>query len=417
MIADDLSGFSRVKNLGEVNIIYHSLTGKYLLFKDENELTVDNLKSKGLVAGQDKEILSEINRRFDEAFKIDGLKNLNIMLTKDCNLNCSYCMAKDSHSSMEFNELIFCKIEEFFSSTKQQDISVSFVGREPLVAFDKLKMIVNFINNMDLLCNIKYSMNTNLILLDEEKLRFLFDNNFDIHSSIDGTKEYHDLLRKDKNGNGTFDIIINKLNLIKEFGYDVSGFHLTITESNIDMDISSFIAFMKENNFYDLIIEPNIFSLKLPPEELASKLVNMYLKLYEENISVDGFWVRPYKKLILSDDYENYFSDDDNLAFCGAFSPKSVALMVNGDINLCSYSNLKIPFNSISNKFNIDFKSFIKDNIIGNLEFCKGCDIEGLCRGGCYIVREYDDEQFTSVRYNCELYKNTTDLLLKASLC
>ena len=54
-----------------------------------------------------------------------------------------------------------------------------------------------------------YTMVTNGVLIDEKMAKIIAKHNIRLTISIDGPSEIHDILRLDKNGNGTFEMCKN----------------------------------------------------------------------------------------------------------------------------------------------------------------------------------------------------------------
>jgi sulfatase maturation enzyme AslB (radical SAM superfamily) len=112
--------------------------------------------------------------------------SFSITVTEECNFNCSYCYQKKGRT--------YCDIEilesalEFFSPFFAKDCYISFYGGEPLLAFDKIKHAVNYLEKN---CRRKnksfhYSLTTNGSLIDEDVLQFFNQNKFSILVSFDG---------------------------------------------------------------------------------------------------------------------------------------------------------------------------------------------------------------------------------------
>ncbi len=111
---------------------------------------------------------------------------IELILTNQCNKRCDYCDLNFKNKSFSFKELdLFI---EFLKNNKAI-YTINFFGFEPLLAFDKLKY---FLDNSKLYVK-KFSLWTNWILLDENKLKYFKDNNVTIYLSIDNIKLWNDL--------------------------------------------------------------------------------------------------------------------------------------------------------------------------------------------------------------------------------
>jgi len=114
------------------------------------------------------------------------MKNLLILiLTYKCNLNCSYCPALKMDKSMKWD--IIKKSLDLFNKLQDDNCKIKLFGGEPLLEFSLIKRIVEY--NKRFNKNFKYELTTNGVLLNRDKIKFLKQNNFDIHISLDGDKE------------------------------------------------------------------------------------------------------------------------------------------------------------------------------------------------------------------------------------
>ena len=109
-----------------------------------------------------------------------------ITVTEECNFNCSYCYQKKGRRCCDTETIE--RALEFFSPFFAEDCYISFYGGEPLLAFDKIKHAVNYLEKY---CRSKnksfhYSFTTNGSLIDKEVLQFLDQHKFSVLLSFDG---------------------------------------------------------------------------------------------------------------------------------------------------------------------------------------------------------------------------------------
>lgn len=101
-------------------------------------------------------------------------------------------------------------------STDTDHLVVSFYGGEPLLNMKLLEFCVNYISKNVDGKKIIYTITTNGTLLNQQIMEFLSSNRFHTMISLDGAKEEHDLNRKFKSGEGSFDIIMKNINIFKK---------------------------------------------------------------------------------------------------------------------------------------------------------------------------------------------------------
>jgi len=138
-----------------------------------------------------------------------------IFITKNCNLNCNYCYVKDKHTESDKpNSTKINNTLKFLLDNNKEIKKITFTGGEPLMYFEELKCIVNFLKNYN--SKIEIRINTNAVLLDEIKLKYLEEKEIILNISIDGNKEIHDKNRVHLNPKiSTYTQIMKNLNLEK----------------------------------------------------------------------------------------------------------------------------------------------------------------------------------------------------------
>jgi uncharacterized protein len=148
--------------------------------------------------------------------------NMAMLLTQSCNLNCVYCYGEGGSYGSGGNmdeQTAFQAVDWLLQqSGKKKKIHVGFFGGEPFLNFLLMQKIVDYARKR---CaeedkKVAFHATTNGTLLDSEKIEFIRDNEISVMVSLDGPKEIHDAQRPFKNGQGSYDIIVdNCKNLLK----------------------------------------------------------------------------------------------------------------------------------------------------------------------------------------------------------
>lgn len=138
-----------------------------------------------------------------------------IYITKRCNLRCTYCFVQNRASRQQSMEELTAKkmIDFLFGEISGKTIHLAFFGGEPLIEYQLLKNIVHYAedSSRSINKNISFSIVTNGILIDNEKLSFFRKHNIKIILSCDGDRESQNKHRLFPNGTGTFDILNKKV--------------------------------------------------------------------------------------------------------------------------------------------------------------------------------------------------------------
>ena len=141
------------------------------------------------------------------------VRHVDFMLTRACNLRCSYCFVygeKRGHAP-------YAVIDRFLDilprlTFGQKKCGITLMGGEPLLVFDRLKYFVESGGRRGL--ELSYSITTNGTLVTKEMLAFLRRNRIMLLLSLDGGKESHDRHRVDVSGKGSFELVANNIPLL-----------------------------------------------------------------------------------------------------------------------------------------------------------------------------------------------------------
>lgn len=142
-------------------------------------------------------------------------------ITEQCNLRCTYCCYSGnytnnrSHSTKSMSKADIDSVYEFIDKiSSNRHIRISFYGGEPLLNYSLIEYAVEK-GYQHWGNNVTFSISTNGTLLTANIIDWLVANNIELAISIDGTAQYHDKNRVDKNGNGSYSKIHNILSYIR----------------------------------------------------------------------------------------------------------------------------------------------------------------------------------------------------------
>lgn len=125
-------------------------------------------------------------------------------------------------------------------------MDIDFFGGEPLLNWDLVKNTVDYARSKEKGFNkhFNFTLTTNGMLLDDEKIEYLNKNMKNVVLSLDGRKEKHDEFRKTHDGKGSFDKIVPKFQkLVKNRGDKEYYMRGTFTANNLDFteDIKTYL--------------------------------------------------------------------------------------------------------------------------------------------------------------------------------
>lgn len=126
-----------------------------------------------------------------------------VSLNDRCNQSCSYCGALAGRgTSGGMTRAVAEKTLDFIFSIKVPSVMIEFQGGEPLLDFKTLKFMVAGARRRaaELGREVRFSVVTNLGLMDRAKMIFLLDNGVTVCTSLDGPADLHDANRPSPGG-------------------------------------------------------------------------------------------------------------------------------------------------------------------------------------------------------------------------
>lgn len=365
------------------------LSNKY----DETTITeahkeIGILEEEGLLFSQGVNI-KNINYNEDNL-----VKAMCLHIAHDCNLRCSYCFASqgDFKGDRSFMTLeVGKKALEYLveNSGNRRNLEVDFFGGEPLMNFDLVKELVYYGRELEKKNNkhFRFTITTNGVLLDEEKMDFINEHMDNVVLSLDGRKEVNDNMRKTISGEGSYDIILPKFKEMVNKRED-KDYYIRGTFTSFNLDFSKDAKDFYDKGFKKISIEPVVTSPDMDyalRKEHLDTIMEEYEKFSKEYIEIK----RKDKDFLFF-----HFMIDLNqgpclikrAVGCGAGS-EYMAVTPEGELYPCHQfvgdEQFKIGdvFKGVINKQLRE--QFRKANVY-NKEECRNCWARFYCSGGCH---------------------------------
>lgn len=150
-----------------------------------------------------------------------------IIPSYDCNFRCEYCYLCNStkQSSYKLTADFVCsfllQIREYLQA-QHKTIKLIWHGGEPLLwGIDNYRKIFEFVRYVFSDCGVENSIQSNLSLINDDYIDLLKQYDVKLGFSFDGPKDINDKQRAFANGDGSFDIIMEKLKLCIGYGLNV----------------------------------------------------------------------------------------------------------------------------------------------------------------------------------------------------
>lgn len=429
-----LSSFVKIKEVRKgIYAVYNTLLMEVLYItepelEDLKNFTFDyDTKNEYLKYGiivesekKDKEALKSVTTRFASMEK--KIDVLYLILSSGCNLACRYCFIENSiyNNKCEINmplstvEVAVNKYCDYVIKYKIPKPLIIFYGGEPLVNWKAIAKTVSIVRNKQV--NMDYSIVTNATLLDEEKIKFLVENDVEIGISIDGPKELNDKNRIYRDSDeSVYEEVTKKIKLLQKYN---AKFGLSITVSN------DFLAHKEEalnwiSNYgvSDIFYNLYHFTKKDDWEEYYQQACKFLLESYER-LSKQGIHDGRIQRKI-----DSFFNGTFKFADCASIGANQLTVKPNGDLCVCQgyLKSDKYVLGNINTMeldevaYSDEYDFWAKRSPINNKK-CLECEAIFVCGGGCAMQAEalFGDRSEMDIPF-CNHTKTALDWLIQKS--
>lgn len=343
--------------------------------------------------------------------------------TYSCNFRCKYCYLGNStkESSKMFNasfvQNAISQIKDYVIEVKSRK-KVTFIwhGGEPLLwGVENFRLVFEFME--DVLSDIDYSnsIQTNLSLLTEEYVDLFLKYNVHVGFSVDGFRELNDSQRVLTNGRGTYDLIIDRLNLARAKGLSM-GCIIVGTKNSIGR-VEELYKFVGDNRlnfkFNPLFISGearnNDEELGITTGEYADMTIELFDLWYNdtENRITESNFVEIASNILTGHTsgclfgkncQENFFAiaPTGDVFPCGRFCDESTAEFSYGNLHNESLTDIltRAKKSDCYNRY-----KYIEESS------CRQCEYFHICHGGCLHDGYLRSGDFRSKTFLCSAYK------------
>lgn len=322
-------------------------------------------------------------------------------VTTNCSLYCDYCFEhgtdSTSKSHMSTDVLLSC-IK--YGVLTDHDFEVSLFGGEPTLNVKALEDLCDFLENRCRYDKLSISIQTNLVYINDRVFdafkRLSKCTIFRIDTSIDGCKTAHDLYRKNRLSEGSYDKVIKNIKRIKTELPDVQILAKGVmTKEIICYFVESCIN--AANLRMDGLIDSYMYTWykgdsinMMPTDDDLQKMVDEYFNIIIPYTESKNFSVGELGLTSLGLDY--YFTsskvDDENYLFKNIRGSNSRTHIVtpDGTILPCEMFTNKDIYYQAEHYPNILFDGHFKKSI--DINEINACELECFsCDLNCYCSR------------------------------
>lgn len=343
-----------------------------------------------------------------------------------CNLDCTYCYylhKKNLFGEQEKWRMSDAVLERYIRQYIQYqpgpDINFSWQGGEPtLLGLDFFEKVVHY---QKIHCpptkQIQNDLQTNGTLLDDTWCQFLRKNYFLVGLSIDGPRHLHDLYRKDRNQQPTFEKIVRAVDLLKKHGVEFNTLTVLNNENaKHPLGVYRFLRDELKSTYLQFIpcVEPKDFTSNAPgkwdkqnlPKLGEAKVKPGHPEAIVTNWSVDpddygDFLIAIFDEWIRRDVGKTFVRIFDTMlgiwmgmpsssCYFADICGKGLAFEHDGSVYSCDHyvypehclgnikeiSLIKMVMSEKQMRFGLDKEDTLP-------QYCKECEVKYACNGEC----------------------------------
>lgn len=345
-----------------------------------------------------------------------------VKLTTNCNLKCVYCSEGDKQSSILPKELLYKAIDDLpvlLNKYAEKDISLLWHGGEPLTVGKKyLAEAMEYAAEKLKDFNLKFLIQTNGTLIDDEWIALFKKFNVSVGVSLDGYKELHDSNRMTKDEEPTFDLIIENIKRLKEAGLNCGTLMVLNTAGKIDLD--KLIDCIEKYNFQPKI-HPVISCGRAADTDsipVYANYIELMKKLYTRCMESDSdIIIEPLNELM---DAILDLAPVRECSFNGSCGKDFLCLYTDGNVSFCGRADntdTNYLYGNIADKSLTELFESANAQLIRNRQQylqqheCCNCPYWQFCHGGCSFEAVVNTGKLNSKYSNCEMRKKLIDFL------
>lgn len=424
-VAYDLLDFYKEKSKEE---ILEVLKSKYQEEQiNEAYKEISSLEKEGLLYTEDTYQYhpSFVNRE-------PVVKALCLNVAHDCNLKCKYCFAAQGDFGGE-KELMSFEVGKaaidylIANSGSRKNLEIDFFGGEPLMNFEVVKQLVDYGRSIekDYNKNIRFTITTNGVLLNDEIIDYINENMHNVVLSLDGRKEINDNMRPTLNDKGSYDITLPRFKKLVEKRAKDKYYYIRGTFTRDNLDFSKDVMHFADLGFKLTSVEPvvgdesNPYALR---EEDLPKIFEEYerfaVEYADRQLQGDGF-----KFFHFMIDLNQGPCVIKRITGCGAGN-EYLSVTPNGDIYPCHQfvGNEEFKMANIFDEEIVlpeNLKNMFREAHVYTKEECKQCWNKFYCSGGCHAnAINFNNDISKPYELGCEMQRKRTEcsIMIQAKL-
>ncbi|MBC7713624.1 MAG: radical SAM protein [Rhizobacter sp.] len=337
---------------------------------------------------------------------------LRLNVSNLCNFKCPGChvfeLGENNLPSRVMSKEVFIdSIEHFVALMIQKnhtETKVSIYGGETLANKKVIKECIQLFGNHYKGIKLHWIVNTNGSLLKEEDILFFKENKVEIHISVDGPEEIHNISRPTHKGKGTFHMVVPALELLKKYQ--------SLVQLNTYMMPSNYLSLKDVVDIaekYDIkkIYLDQFYNLDMISHQVGMDIYReVYFYALMKGIQVTGPWSRVLKT------HQGFTKKRDVL-----HEQLSIEVNIDGTFYFPGSVETKKEIRNIK-ELNSLFSNGDAEKIIEKMKVkfdkkCEGCSIIDQCYGSAIQQVHYHISSDADPGVSCNFFRDWCGFLMR----
>jgi His-Xaa-Ser system radical SAM maturase HxsB len=426
--------------VGEFLFVSNDEFAKMISYKLDSQSQIFlNLKAKHILSDTEiKPVIKMLATKYrtKKSFLYSFTSLHMIVVTLRCNAACNYCQVsqKDKdNKGYDLNIQTAKEIVDLIFQSPSLIIKIEFQGGEPLLNFKVVKYIIKYAKklNKKYKKQLEFVLCTNLTLATNSILRFLKKYKIYISTTLDGPRWLHNKHRILQDGQGSYDIVVDKINRARKlFGNEGVDALMTITKDSLE-HIPSIIDEYVNRGFHGIFLRAlNPYGFAKKREGELGYNVKEFVQAYKRGLqyiielNIKGtFFMEYYTSLLLSRILTPFSTSFVDLQSPAGVGIQGVIYNYNGNVYVSDEGRMLAAMgdnrflmgnahkNTYKELFYSDMlKGIIKNSCLECLPMCADCVFQSYC--GADPVRNYSEQgDIIGHRPTSKVCKNNREII------
>lgn len=323
------------------------------------------------------------------------ITNIALTVAEACNLGCGYCYAQGGSFGRDAKrmraDVARTAIEKLMSALPAGTrTSIAFMGGEPLVNRDVIHDATAFAVSLaaERQLEVRFAITTNGTLLTDADAELFARHGFGVTVSVDGPRAVHDKLRPFRNGRGSFDSILARLEPLVS-RKDRLELTARVTVGRRNLDLRHTIAELRQAGFDRVGFSPLVSSYASDDALREEDFVVLLEEMIACGMECERALRRgdPHPFVNLQSALEEIHSGKRRALPCGA-GASYLAVDNAGELTACHrfVGDSAAVFGSLTDWVDDAARvKWIQTRHVDRQEPCRSCWARYLCSGGCHF--------------------------------